>query len=344
MSSHAGNSPTQHVLESNWPAVGVFGAAQGARDGDGPIGTEQLLAGLSGEGGKARTVLNDAWVTKTVILSLLRDREGRTDAWSSSDDRDQGVAASPVVGDHMGKNARLTGAARRAVEAAMAAARQERAKKLTPVHLLKAILQDDGNRAAETLRICGTTPEAVLALLDGAEPDLEDGLDLFLWPTRNSLLGLRSYAGLGLFRRWTTQFAGINWATDPIAWIKLESRYQMQAVGHGEGTEHLLLAVLATHEVAVRYAHLAAEGLEGVDILQTRYAGGQRLAEMGIGYVAARAVMDRDPDLGTADQRPLEAYLKAALTDGGTGPLVDALLRDDTRARRLVEALGAASD
>lgn len=340
MSSHQGESPTPQVVESDWPTVGVFGAAQGARDGEGPIGTEQLLAALAGEGGKAKTVLSDARVTKTVMLSLLRDRAGRTDAWSSTDDRGRSVVAA-VVGDHLGRNARLTGAAERAVEAAGEAARAEHAKKLSPVHLLRAILQDDGNRAVEALRICGTTPEAVLALLDGAEPDPEDGLDLLLWPTRDALLGLRGYAGLGFLRRWTAQLAGINWAADPIAWIRQESRYQTQAVGQGEGTEHLLLAVLATHEVAVRYTHLAAEGLAGESILRTRYAGGRRLAELGIDYRAARAAMEGDPDLGGAEPRPRESYLKAALTDSGTGPLVDALLRDDTRARRLVAVLSA---
>ena len=48
----------------------------------------------------------------------------------------------------------------------------------------------------------------------------------------------------------------------------------------------------------------------------------------------------------TADARPVEQYVGASVApnlestaDPGTGPLVEALLSDDTRARQLTEAL-----
>ncbi|MEU5403860.1 Clp protease N-terminal domain-containing protein [Streptomyces sp. NPDC005963] len=344
MSSHQDPSPTPTVVPPDWITVGVLGAARGARDDDGPIGTEQLLAALADEGSGAKTALADVRVTKTVVLSLLRDRAGRADAWTSTDDIDRSVDIEVALGEHGGSGVQLTGAARRAVDTAMALAAGQRAKKLTTVMLLRALLQDEQSRAAEALRICGTTPAAVIALLDGAEPDPDDGLDLLLWQTRDGLLGYRAYRSLGFFKRWLVASAGVNWASTPITWVKMETEEHVKWLGRDEGrTEHLLLAVLATHEVALHYPHLAAEGLGGADLLDTRYAGGRRLHEAGVDYVSVRAAIDRDElDLGGDDPQSVAKYLDAASSDSGTGPLVDALLRDGTRARRLVEALGAA--
>ncbi|MFD9717282.1 Clp protease N-terminal domain-containing protein [Streptomyces sp. NPDC059076] len=346
MTSHSGQGPTPIVVEPDWSTAGVLGAARGARDDDGPIGTEQLLAALTDEGSTARRALADARVTKTVMLSLLRDRAGRPDAWTSTDGIARSVDIQVALGEHAAKGVQLTGAARRAVDTAMAAAVQQRAKKLTTVMLLRAVLQDEQSRAAEALRICGTTPAAVIALIDGAEPDPDDGLDLMLWKTRDGLLGHRAYRSLGFFKRWLVISAGVNWASTPIAWVKMEAEVHVKWLGHDEQrTEHLLLAVLATHEVAVHYPHLAAEGLAGADLLDTRYAGGRRLHEMGVDYASVWAAIERDESerfaLGAEDSRAVGKYLDAAASDSGTGPLVEALLRDDTRARRLVEALGA---
>ncbi|WP_223863479.1 Clp protease N-terminal domain-containing protein [Streptomyces sp. 5-10] len=65
-----------------------------------------------------------------------------------------------------GAGVRFTGAAARALTAAMEQARREGAAKFSAVHLLRALLEED-NRAVEVLGVCGVPPQAVRVRLDG---------------------------------------------------------------------------------------------------------------------------------------------------------------------------------
>ncbi|MEO3978674.1 Clp protease N-terminal domain-containing protein [Streptomyces sp. CAU 1734] len=345
-------------VEPDWTTTGVLGSARGARAEAGdPIGAEHLLAGITDAKGDATEALAFAGVTRAAMLAVLRGRQRPGGAWHSAADAEAGAAptadAAPtaagfaadavdseaVLGEHGDRGIRYTGAAARALTAAAEAARQAERRpgkrRITAELLLRALLAEE-SRAAEAVRICGATPEAVLALLDGAEPVPDEHLDLYLQPTRDALLGLRAYRSLGFVRRWLVAASGVNWAADPLAWIRREIPDQVMRLGdREEGTEHILLAVLATHEVAARHPHMAEEGAPRPS---GRYAGGDRLRELGIGYAAARNLLAGQPDLGS-DPRPVDRYLQDVLTDSGTGPLVDSLLRGETRARRLVEAL-----
>ncbi|WP_031074910.1 Clp protease N-terminal domain-containing protein [Streptomyces sp. NRRL WC-3742] len=93
------------------------------------------------------------------------------------------------------------------------------------------------------------------------------------------------------------------------------------------GTEHVLLALLAARE---------GGGVEGV--LDER--GGARLTALGLDYARARAALATETVALPSDPRSVEEYL--AITD--TGALVHSLLDDDTRARRLAEALNGGGE
>ncbi|MFJ9693994.1 hypothetical protein [Kitasatospora sp. NPDC101183] len=88
------------------------------------------------------------------------------------------------------------------------------------------------------------------------------------------------------------------------------------------GTEHVLLALLAAREI----------GPEGI----LDAPGDARLAALGLGYDRARAAIADGEVALPSDPRSVEAYLSIT----GPGEPVRALLEDDTRARRLAEALG----
>ena len=117
---------------------------------------------------------------------------------------------------------------------------------------------------------------------------------------------------------------------------------------------HILLAVLATHEVALRHPHMTGEGATTPD---TRYTGSERLARMGLDHATVHDALTGDRVPLTADPRPAERYLEEAASpdksrpagsdtspDPGTGPLVDLLLTEPTRARQLIEALRTTPD
>ncbi|MFI5619742.1 Clp protease N-terminal domain-containing protein [Streptomyces sp. NPDC051567] len=351
---NAGGGAGTVFVEPDWTTVGILGSARGAREEPGdPIGTEHLLGGITHSKGDAAQALALAGVTKAALLAVLRDRQRPGGAWHTAEaagaagaeptECAEYVGSKAVLGEHGDSGVRFTGAAARALTAAAglvrAGGKPAAKQRITAEHLLRALLAEE-NRAGEAVRICGTAPAAVLALLDGGEPVMDDGLDPCLHPTRDALLGLRSYRSLGFLRRWIIAASGVNWAADPLAWIRMELQEQLMRLGDREaGTEHILLAVLATHEVAARYPHMADEETPRPSY---RYAGGERLQELGIGYAAARNALAGNPDLGS-DPRPAGKYLQDVLTGSGTGPLVESLLVGETRAQRLVEALVAST-
>ncbi|WP_405536883.1 hypothetical protein OG787_28225 [Streptomyces sp. NBC_00075] len=359
------------LIEPDWKTVGILGAARGgalATDGA-AIGTEHLLAAITTTKGPAREALAAEGATQTALLAVIRDRMGRDDAWRGADDAEGSVAAQDVLGEDGGRRDRFTGAAAGALTAAMGQARREGASKFGAVHLLRTLLGEDsstedrnvedspaeGNRAVELLGVCGISPQAVRDRLDsgtGGTRGQEDGLSPLLHATRDVLLGRDQYRHLPFWKRWLVKSAGINLASKPAWWTGMETYEQAHRLGNRTvGTEHALLAILATHEVALRYPHLAGENAPAPD---TRYAGGERLAGLGIDYASVHSALTGDRVLLTADARPVELYLEEAAgpsavstadsggespVDPGTGPLVELLLSEETRARQLVDAL-----
>ncbi|MFJ3445826.1 Clp protease N-terminal domain-containing protein [Streptomyces sp. NPDC086081] len=337
------------IKEPEWRTVGVLGAARGARaTAEDPIGTEHLLAGLTTVKGPAREALADEGATKVALLAVLRDREGRVGAWNRDDDTGASVTAPDVLGDDGDRRLRFTGAAAKALAAAMEHARRDGAAKFGAVHLLRGLLEDD-NRAVETLAACGVAPQALRARLDGgAGSPREDGLTPLLHATRDALLGRRPYRHMRPWRRWLIRGGGVNWASMPVEWVRQESYEQARGLGDAAvRTEHILLGVLATHEVALRYPHLTGAGDSAFAL---RFAGGERLAGLGLTYALTHAVLTGGRIRLTADARPAERYFDqvagpgAAADDAGTGSLVALLLGEETRARQLVDALTTSPD
>ncbi|QFQ98155.1 hypothetical protein F9278_20250 [Streptomyces phaeolivaceus] len=337
------------IKEPDWNTVGVLGAARGARaDGD-AIGTEHLLAGITTSKGPAREALEREGATRTTLLAVLRDRRARGAEWSGADDTEATVGVREVLGED--GSDRFTGAAARALTAAMGQAGHEGAAKFGAVHLLRALLAED-NHAMELLNACGIAPEDVRTHLDAARATRKDGLPPLLHPTRDILLGRTHYRHLPFWKRWLVKASGVNWASRPAWWAALETHEQARRLGHRTaGTEHLLLAILATHEVALRYPHLAAENAPTPDL---RYTGGERLTHLGLDHATVHRALTAARIPLKPDPRPLKQYLDAATArpttdppaptddpwpDQGTGPLLDSLLTDRTRARQLIEAL-----
>ncbi|QDY77485.1 Clp protease N-terminal domain-containing protein [Streptomyces qinzhouensis] len=332
-------------LDIGWRVTGILGAAWGATDTD-AIGTEHLLAGITGTKCPAGDALAAEGVTRTAVMAVLRDRQGTPGAlpWAGGDGDGPAVSCREVLGPEGEERRMMTERARRAVEAALelgtADARREPKGigRLLPEHLLAGLLRDGDSRCAEVLALCGTTAAAVRARLDGEEPagGAADGLDPLLWNTRDLLLGRRRYP-MVFWKRWLT--SGVNWASEPTAWVRRETYEQARALGHRRiGTEHILLAVLATHEVARAHPHLAREGVSGA---RARFLGGDRLAALGLDYATVRGSLATAPDPGP-DERPAEELLEGARQDEGTGPLVEALLLDGARAGRLIRHIRGA--
>lgn len=327
------------ITSPDWNIVGILGAARGARgDAEAPIGTEHLLAGITTTRGPAREALADVGATKIALLTVLRNRKDDDGAWSAADDAEASVASEDVLGEDGDRRTHYTGAAARALTAAMGDARRKDAAKFGADDLLRGLLEEE-NRAVELLAVCGITPQAVRARLDGGPGSREDALDPLLHATRDVLLGRGQYRRVSFWMRWMIKLSGVNWASLPAGWVRQETYEQARRLGDGTvGTEHVLLAILATHEVALQHPHLSGE---------TQYAGGERLAALGIDYASAHHALT-SPDLARLrpDPRPAEQYVNEPptlnldpTTDPGTGPLLEALLSEETRARQLVETL-----
>ncbi|MEV8416126.1 Clp protease N-terminal domain-containing protein [Streptomyces niveus] len=327
------------ITSPDWNIVGILGAARGARgDAEAPIGTQHLLAGLTTAKGPAREALADVGATKIALLTVLRNRKDDDGAWSTADDAQASVVSEDILGEDGDRRTHYTGAAARALTAAMGDARRTDAAKFGADHLLRGLLEEE-NRAVELLAVCGITPQAVRARLDGGPGSREDALDPLLHATRDVLLGRGQYRRVSFWMRWMIKLGGVNWASLPAGWARLETFEQARRLGDGTvGTEHVLLAILATHEVALQHPHLSGEA---------QYTGGERLAALGIDYASAHQALTTPNHLRLPpDPQPAEHYINESTplnldptTDPGTGPLLEALLSDDTRARQLVEAL-----
>ncbi|MEU3569847.1 hypothetical protein AB0E96_15660, partial [Kitasatospora sp. NPDC036755] len=157
---------------------------------------------------------------------------------------------------------------------------------------------------------------------DAAERPDGGGLDPLLRPTREALLARRTHRA----PRWRRLLQ--RGSSGAAAWIRAEADAQAERLGRRTpGTEHVLLALLAAGEVARHEPGLAPEA-----------DGGELLGGLGLGYARAYAALESGKVTLPADPRSVEAYL-ADLAGQGTDRLVRALLEEDTRARRLAEAL-----
>ncbi|MCC9737724.1 hypothetical protein [Streptomyces sp. MNU89] len=88
------------------------------------------------------------------------------------------------------------------------------------------------------------------------------------------------------------------------------------------------------------------------------YTGGERLARLGIDHASARGALTGDRVRLAADPRSFEQYIdesagrsavrpacsgSGSTADPGTGPLVEILLREEARARQLIDAPATAT-
>jgi hypothetical protein len=147
------------------------------------MGTEHLLAAITMSKGPVREVLAAEGAARTALLAVLRDRTGKDGGWSADDDVEHSVVSEGVSGEGGDRRILFTGAAARALSAAMEHARQGDAGKFGATHLLRGLLAGD-NRAVEVLEACGVLPRAVLDRLDGGCGGSQDGLDPLLRATR----------------------------------------------------------------------------------------------------------------------------------------------------------------
>ncbi|MFD7552158.1 Clp protease N-terminal domain-containing protein [Streptomyces sp. NPDC059816] len=354
MTSDEGTKPqTQPTtqLGAHWRVAGVLGAAWGSLpdhvEGANTIGTENLLAALTTGRSTTNKALALAGVTATATMAVLRDHHDGAAVWTSTDDVEHAVGSLDLLGSDGDRRRRLSGAAARAFIHAMDLARREGADEYSQEHLLRGVLADRGNRATEMLTTCGATVDDVVRRLDERDTrPADDGLHHHLWPTRDTLLGRCSPDANSLWRRLLLRLArGANLAEAPISWTRIDAARLARSSGGAAGTEHLLLAVLATYEVAQRYPHLALAGpgrsASGAPTAPAdRFAGGARLHALGADYLMVRRGVEQyGHELGT-DDRDVDTYADALVPGDGTGPLTDALLRGENRARRLLLTLG----
>ncbi|WP_159028555.1 hypothetical protein [Kitasatospora sp. MY 5-36] len=162
-------------------------------------------------------------------------------------------------------------------------------------------------------------PDSPVSAGDPAAPGV---LDPLLRPTREALLARRAHPA----PRWKRLLQ--PGPSGPAAWIRPEADAQAERLGRRTpGTEHVLLALLAVHEVARHEPRPVEED-----------GAGELLAGLGLDYARAHAALDSGEVTLPADPRSVEAYL-ADVAGQGADRLLRALLEEDTRARRLVDAL-----
>jgi hypothetical protein len=320
------------------PDAGVRRALIGARAASAAgIGTEHLLQGLTGMGsGEAGRILDEFGITVVPLIDVLRQRR-----WTASDEA-AGTDETGPLGDDLewrtGKQRRpmgYTGAARAALHRAIAAATADGRTDFHGGDLLDALLTpspDAPNRAVEVLERAGVDPRKVRDRLAGGEPARAPAVAPDLQPTVDHLLGRTRYEAVPFARRVALGFlqaAGANLARTPGPWADVEARDQAARLGHRRvRTAHVLLALLAMHEVTEVLPHLV------VDVAD-KYAGTRALAGTGLTYAAARAALSADPP--GRDPRRYRSYV-----DGqrDTMSLLRAILDGDTSAARLLAALG----
>jgi hypothetical protein len=320
------------------PDAGVRQALIGAHAaGAAGIGTEHLLLGLVGMGaGDAGRILDEFGITVVPLTDVLRQRR-----WTATDEAAEGDETGPLGDDlewRPGKQHRpmdYSGAARAALHRAIATAAADGRTAFHGGDLLDALLavaEAEPNRAVEVLERAGVDPLRVRVRLAGGESVEAPGVAPDLQPTVDHVLGRIRYENAPFARRMALGFlqaAGANLARTPGPWADLEARDQAARLGHRRvRTAHLLLALLAMHEVTGVLPHLV------VDVAD-KYAGARALAATGLTYAATRAALSADPP--GRDPRRYKSYVDV---QRDTTSLLRAILAGDTSAARLLAALG----
>ncbi|MDG4829148.1 Clp protease N-terminal domain-containing protein [Solwaraspora sp. WMMD1047] len=312
----------------------VLAAAYGAAGGD-QVGTEHLLLALTGRAGRtADAALDAAEVTRTVVVGV---RQARGDGWRSADATEPDPAGPPLgraewyVEPRKPMNYRP--AARRAMQHATTTARAAGRSEPGPEDILLGLLDDEENRAVELLGACGVDLPALRWAVETGRPRVvPDRVEEHLRPTRDRLLGRRPFRAQGLYARLFQLLpVHVNYAAAPVLWARLEAKELARELGRRRaGSEHLLLAFLAVHEVARHYPHLTGDSA-------ARYAPDDpTIAGLHFHQIRA-AVLAAGDELG-ADRRSVDDYTRGDGRPQESGPVLRALLTDDSRAARLVAA------
>jgi hypothetical protein len=296
-----------------------------------PICSDDLLVGITSTG-PAAAILEAVELTPTVARTVSRHQRG---TWSSTDAGGVGPdGPTELVMAENGEPAHFTPAAAEAMRRAAAAAAADGRPTCTPLDIARELLDDPDNRAVEMLTFCGVDIPALRQALRSGRPAVApDRLDPELLRLRDVLLGRDKYPKPSGWRNWALKLAVVsrlNYAEHPLIWIRMEAFEQARRAGREQpGTDDVLLAVLATLQVARAYPHLSQPAKD-------RYNGAQALVNAGLRYRAAYEVA-QNTDLGT-DPQPLKGYLASMPKD--TATLLRLILVGDNRATRLLTTLG----
>jgi hypothetical protein len=307
----------------------VYAAAFMKGDPGKSVTTDQLLAALT-TAIDVRATLAAAAVTRTVVAAVSHTRK-----WHSADAAGVGPPGpTDLVMAQGGKPSPFTPAAAEALRRATVAAYAAGRPTCTPTDLLRALLDDPGSRATELLTYCRVDIAALREALDSGQlPTVADGADPDLRRVRDALIGRIRYERKG-WRNWLISLflrSRPNWAAQPVLWVMAEAHALADQRGRPRrGTDDVLLAILATYEVAQEYPHLTESARD-------QYGGGQILADLGVRYRDAYQVA-QDTDLG-ADPKPLRSIV-SELPESTTALLRTILTGPDNRAGRLLSALG----
>ncbi len=308
--------------------VFVYASLRGKADD--PVCTDDLLVGTTS--GPAAAIFDAAELTPTVARTVSRHQRG---TWSSTDAGGIGPAGpTELLMAEDGKPAHFTPAAAEAMRRAAAAAAAHGRPTCSPLDIARALLDDPDNRAVEMLIFCGIDIPALRQALQSGQPAAApDRLDRDLLGMRDILLGRAKYPKPSGWRNWMLALAvtsRLNYAEHPVVWIRMEAHEHARRAGRARpATDDVLLAALATHQVARAYPHLSQPAKD-------RYDGAQALANAGLRYRTAYDLA-RVTDLGT-DPKSLKGYVASMPKD--TTTLLRLILEGDNRATRLLTALG----
>jgi Clp amino terminal domain, pathogenicity island component len=305
---------------------GAYGAATRTRQ----VGTEHLLLGLLTRGPAGRA-LDEFGVTPVSVAEIVRQANFTATDEAAPDDDTGPLDDLEWFGSKQSKPMNYTGAARAALHRAIATAGAAERTEFDPDDVLDALLAAP-NRATEAITRCGVDPAGVRERLTGGPAPESPTLAADLEPTRAAVLGIEPYRVGSFTGRMAYGFlraVNANLARTPVPWADLEARDQAARLGHRKvRTAHLLLALLAMHEVTRDLPHLVVD-------VPARYAGARALAGAGLTYAAVRAALEADPP--GRDPRRYKSYVDARRD---TSALLSGILSGDTSAARLLTALG----
>ncbi|WP_067498896.1 Clp protease N-terminal domain-containing protein [Actinoplanes sp. TFC3] len=286
------------------------------------VGSEHLLAGLVSAVPAIERLFDAFDLTTTVLHAVIRDRKDR---WEGPDGL--GPAGGGGIDDG-GKPAPFSGAAKTALERCAPVASSE--------VVLLAILADEHSHAVTVLRDCGVVLDDLREPLRTArQPERVDPAAPDLRTTRDMLIGRQRYRGRGL-RNLVLSFivrVRINYAATPVLWASLEAGEIAKRRGAAPRTDDLLIALLATYEVAMAYPHLTRS-------VPGQYAGSRALAATGLDHRRLRQAAATH-DLGTDAVAPKQLFKPGDTWPRDTAEMLRRLLtHPGNRSVRLLDILG----